>query len=142
MSHAIKTGNAAPVNARWFELQNRLYPLYPIRSTRDHKKALDAANMLIGNKLISIELKYLDALTTLIEAYETAHVPLKVESDPIKILEYLCKENGLSASDLGRILGDRSLGSRILSGNRQLSKSHIAKLCKRFAVEPGLFFCV
>ena len=44
------------------------------------------------------------------------------------------KQNGLSASDLGRILGHRELGSRILRGERGLSKRNIQKLADYFKV--------
>ncbi|MBI4579745.1 MAG: hypothetical protein HY718_08590, partial [Planctomycetes bacterium] len=40
---------------------------------------------------------------------------------------------------LGEMLGNRSLGSKILRGERDLSKSHIRVLAKRFNVDPGLF---
>lgn len=47
----------------------------------------------------------------------------------------------MTATDLSRLLGDesRSLGSRILRGERELSKAHIKALCKRFAVSADLF---
>ncbi len=45
--------------------------------------------------------------------------------------------NGMVASDLGRMLGDRSLGHRILTGQRELSKAHIRILAERFALNPG-----
>ena len=45
----------------------------------------------------------------------------------------------MTASDLGRMLGDRSLGSRVLNGRRRLSKEHIKILCGRFKVSADLF---
>jgi len=45
----------------------------------------------------------------------------------------------MNASQLGELLGNRSLGSKILTGKRELSKSHIGTLSKRFNVDPGLF---
>jgi antitoxin component HigA of HigAB toxin-antitoxin module len=47
-------------------------------------------------------------------------------------------EYGMTASDLGRLLGNRALGAAILSGRRSLSKAHIKKLAGHFKVEPGL----
>ena len=44
-----------------------------------------------------------------------------------------------NASDLGRLLGERSLGPKILSGQRELSKAHIRKLADHFGVSAGLF---
>ena len=45
----------------------------------------------------------------------------------------------MSASDLGRLLGNRELGPAILRGDRQLSKKHIQILSKHFAVSSDLF---
>lgn len=45
----------------------------------------------------------------------------------------------MNASDLGKLLGDRSLGSRILNGQRGLSKNHIRILAGHFSVSPALF---
>jgi hypothetical protein len=40
---------------------------------------------------------------------------------------------------LGALLGNRSLGSKILRGERELSKTHLRILADRFKVEAGLF---
>ena len=58
---------------------------------------------------------------------------------PLDALKALLAEHGMSASDLGRLLGNRTLGTPILSGRRALSKAHIKKLAEHFKVEPGLF---
>jgi antitoxin component HigA of HigAB toxin-antitoxin module len=50
------------------------------------------------------------------------------------------ERSGMSSSGLGRLLGDRALGSRILRGERKLSKEHIRRLCDRFHVSADLFF--
>jgi antitoxin component HigA of HigAB toxin-antitoxin module len=43
----------------------------------------------------------------------------------------------MTESDLGRLLGDRSLGHRILAGQRDLSKVHIRTLAAHFALDPA-----
>jgi antitoxin component HigA of HigAB toxin-antitoxin module len=48
-------------------------------------------------------------------------------------------KNGLSASDLGRLLGHRELGSKILKRQRQLTVGHIKKLSAYFRVSPATF---
>lgn len=74
----------------------------------------------------------------LIEAHENKHFPIDTQN-PVETLKFLLDSNGLNASDLGRILGQRQLGSKILKGERQLSKTHIKELADYFSVEPGLF---
>lgn len=85
--------------------------------------------------------QYLDTLTILLEAYEKEHPPFAERRlSSRKVLKVLLEEHDMNASDLGRLLGDRSLGGRILKGERGLSKAHIRKLCERFKVGPELFF--
>jgi antitoxin component HigA of HigAB toxin-antitoxin module len=44
----------------------------------------------------------------------------------------------MTASDLGELLGNRSLGSKVLRGERELSKTHLRILAERFKVDAGL----
>ena len=41
------------------------------------------------------------------------------------LLKHLLEQRRQTASDLGRLLGDRALGAKILNGTRELSKAHI-----------------
>jgi antitoxin component HigA of HigAB toxin-antitoxin module len=47
------------------------------------------------------------------------------------------EEHGMNESDLGRLVGDRSLGHRILTGQRGLSKAHIRTLAEHFSLDPA-----
>lgn len=84
------------------------------------------------------QLDYLETLGLLVEAYEAARHPI-VPADPLDVLKHLMEENDMNVSDLGRLLGERSLGSKILSGERELSKAHIRTLARRFNVGADLF---
>jgi HTH-type transcriptional regulator/antitoxin HigA len=52
------------------------------------------------------------------------------------------RENGMNTSDLGAVLGSRGLASEVLNGRRGLSKTLIAKLSRRFHIDPALFLNV
>jgi HTH-type transcriptional regulator / antitoxin HigA len=83
---------------------------------------------------------YLETLSTLVAAYEDAHHAIDVSRlGPLDTLRFLLDEHGLNASDLGRILGQRQLGSAILRGDRKPSRSHILKLAAHFHVSPSTF---
>jgi antitoxin component HigA of HigAB toxin-antitoxin module len=56
---------------------------------------------------------------------------------PVQLIRSLMEEHDMSESDLGRLLGDRSLGHRILSGERELSKAHIHVLAEHFSLNPA-----
>ncbi len=75
----------------------------------------------------------------IISIYESQVYPIQVDHDPIENLKFLLEANEMTASDLGRLLGDRSLGSRILNRQRSLSKAHIKTISQRFRVSPAAF---
>src|SRR5579871_2905124 len=69
--------------------------------------------------------EYLETLTILFEAHEKVHEQIEIRRmPPRKVLRFLLDANGMTGSDLGRLLGNRELGPKILSGRRQLSKAH------------------
>lgn len=55
------------------------------------------------------------------------------------MLKHLLEANDLNASDLGRILGQRELGSKLLRRERQISKSHAKTLGERFGLRAEVF---
>jgi antitoxin component HigA of HigAB toxin-antitoxin module len=86
------------------------------------------------------ERDYLESLSTLIEQYEREQEPVFTAGrDPVETLKYLMQGRGLNASDLGNLLGNRALGSKVLRHERELSKANILKLARHFGVSPALF---
>ena len=84
--------------------------------------------------------QYLDTLAQLIEAYDSEHNAIDTtDVKPRDLLHSLLADHGMSASDLGRLLGNRELGSKILRGERQLSKANIKKLAQYFKLSPAAF---
>ena len=88
----------------------------------------------------------IEMLGCAIEAYENADKGLMeftsgAMSRPVDVavLRLLMDQHELGTSDLPEI-GSKSMVSRVLSGERSLSKRHIQALSKRFAVDSGLFF--
>ena len=57
----------------------------------------------------------------------------------VAMLKTLIEQHALTLGELPEI-GHKSLVSKILSGERQLTKKHIKSLSERFDIEPGLFF--
>jgi len=127
------------IPSNWKGLVTKLYLLRPIRSKGDYNRALEIAGALTAKANLNQDQRdYLESLATLIEAYENKYFSIDAQN-PIEALKFLLESNGLNGSDLGRILGQRQLGSKILKGERRLSKAHIQKLAEHFSVEPGLF---
>ena len=117
-----------------------LLPPRPIHDEVDLRNAVEMVDRLAGFKLNADQDDYLDAISTFVEAYEAARFPVDGPAlTPLEAVEALMAEHDMSASDLGRLLGNRTLGAAILSGRRSLSKSHIKKLAEHFKVDPALF---
>jgi HTH-type transcriptional regulator / antitoxin HigA len=123
----------------WFiDLQRVLIPLAPITTKAQYDKAMKVAAALASlTNLRSPVAHYLEILARNIELYEQDR--FSGEHDPIENLSFLLSENSLSASDLGRLLGHRELGSKILKRQRQLTIDHIRKLANHFHVSPATF---
>lgn len=117
------------------------HPPRPIKDRVDHDDAVELVDRLTAlARPTRDQADYLDTLTLLVEAWE-ADLDPGPELHGIAALRWLLEENDMSAADLSRLLGDktRSLGGRLLRGERELSKSHLKKLCERFAVSADLF---
>jgi len=97
-------------------------------ATRDTPQREDAAHPLMA---------LLDWLTPAIRDYETVHFPVSAAS-PREALRYLMEQHGLSQSQLPEI-GNQSVVSQILSGQRALNTRQIAALVRRFGVSADAF---
>jgi HTH-type transcriptional regulator/antitoxin HigA len=121
----------------------RDFPPRPIHTTRDYERTLAVMNKLAvrdEDSLSPAEADYLDALATFVEQYDSEHFPESDTGTPVERLHYLMDQSGMSASDLGRLLGNRGLGSILLAGKRELSKTHIRLLANHFKLSTDYFF--
>ena len=110
----------------------------PLHDEVDYRNALTVLDAMAGFELNDDQEDFFDAIATFVEKYEAAHNPVDAESlTPVDLIRRLMGEHGMSESDLGRLLGDRSLGHRILSGQRELSKKHIRILAEHFSLNPA-----
>jgi len=81
----------------------------------------------------------IELLTFLIDRYESQNSPVP-DAEPAEVLRFLLDHNELSQRDIADELGSESTVSLVLSGRRQLTRDHIARLSKRFHVAPSVFF--
>lgn len=130
--------------AETFRELNALRPLRPIADRIEFENAQGIADRLaVLGKRTRDQDDYLETLSTLMEKYEAERVAIDTAGlGPVEMVKYLMEGRGMSASDLGRLLGERSLGAAILRGDRKVSKAHIRKLCAHFGVGPAVFFRV
>ncbi len=118
-----------------------LHMLRPLHDKVDYKNALEVLDALAGQRLNADQDDYFEALSLIVEAYESAHLPTLPAVTGVSLLKHLLEENQMSAADLAKVLGvDRSLGVRILNGERNLTLEHIKKLKERFHLPVEVFF--
>ena len=80
-----------------------------------------------------------ELLTLLIEDFEEKNYAIPA-APPREIVRHLMESNGLRQAELTDIFGAESTVSEVLSGKRDLAKSHIERLSRRFNISPALFF--
>lgn len=123
-----------------YEALVRMLPLRPIHDKVDLDNATEITDAMAGQDLSADQEDYFAVLATLIDEYERAHRPQpRRKHDPVGNLMFLMEQRQMNASDLGRLLGQRELGSKLLRKERQLSKAIIAKLAEYFHVSPACF---
>ena len=128
-----------PLTQAWGTLQT-LIPVFPIRNERQYERALDTLSDLLdivnddeAHPLYNL----LDTLGVLVHAYKEGHYPAPPVSG-IDVLGFLMGEHNLTPSDLPE-LGDASVVSQLLAGERPLSVEHIRALSQRFGLSPATF---
>ena len=121
----------------------REFPLRPLRSKAAYKKAMVAADKLAvrdERSLTADERDYLETLSLLIESYQNEHDIVDLSAlQPVEVLKHLMEQHEMTISALGKLIGSKGVASEILSGKRDLSKSHMMTLAKHFGVEPAVF---
>ena len=127
----------------YFELVKK----FPLKTIRNYQQMQDAVWMFASldgreETLSSGEEDYADTLATLIQDYDRRHAsPPPPKLTGIELVRVLLSDFELSQKQFGQILGvSESAASMILAGKRDLTKSHIAKLSKRFELPPSVFF--
>ena len=116
-----------------------MHILRPVHDKVAYENALEVLDAMAGHKLNSEQEDYFEALSSLVEVYERQHAP-KTRLSGLDLLRHLVEANNLNAADLSRLLGrDRSLGVRILNGERQLTIEHIKKLAEQFGIPAQSF---
>jgi antitoxin component HigA of HigAB toxin-antitoxin module len=116
-----------------------MFPPRPIHDSVDYANTLEVVMAMAGHILTRDQEDYLAIQSEMILQYDRDHDQPRKRGLPHQRLQYLVMEAGLSASDLGRLLGNRGMGSLFLSGKRGLSKANIRKLAKHFNVRADYF---
>lgn len=112
-------------------------------SRKDYEEAVSLVEYLVEHEPDS---PLVDMLAAKIEAYEDAAPELaafnervSTGSTGVAVLRTLMEQQGLKQTDFAEEIGQRSLVSRILKGERTLTLDHMRKLAARFGLPVSSF---
>lgn len=115
-----------------------------IRTKREYERAMALMDELI--KDYDNQKALIDVLSSSIARWENTSPDFNAFNDRIEkldggiaTLKVIMEQHHLGVVDLPEI-GSKSLVSRILRGDRRLTRDHIEALSQRFGVSPALFF--
>ncbi len=105
----------------------------PIKTSKDHEKALKRIEKLWGCKKNTPEGDEFDILVTLVEKYEDEHYPIP-PPEPIEAIMFRMEQMGLTQADMVKYLGHKSRVSEVLRGKRKLTMPMIRSLSKHLKI--------
>lgn len=83
---------------------------------------------------------YLEMLCDVLETWDQSQSPATASLEPSALLKLLLEESGQTAAAVARAIGvDRSVMTRLLSGERTFTISQASALAEHFAVTPAAF---
>lgn len=110
---------------------------------KEYLEALELVEYLLVNDPTN---PLLDLVTLKISEYENTlpeiiafREKMNAQASGIAVLRTLMDQYQLNQSDFQNEIGSKSMVSRVLSGDRQLTIEHIRKLSLRFGISPALF---
>lgn len=101
-------------------MKSLVMQIRPIKTEEDHDAALTRISELMGAEFGSPEGDELDALATLVAAYEEKHHPIDAP-DPASAILFRMEQQNLTRTDLEPLIGTRARVSEILAGKRNLT---------------------
>jgi len=105
----------------------------PIKTENDYNITLQRIDELMDAKPNTNEFDELDILVTLVEVYEEKFYKIDAP-DPVSAIKFRMEQDNLKQKDLIPALGDKSIVSKILNGQRKLTVDMIRSLHEQFRI--------
>lgn len=122
----------------YFELVKRM-PLKSIRNDRQLNEAQRMITSLLSREMDKGTEEYLDALTDLVEKYESDHHDFG-HATAAQLIAFLIEERGSTQAQVAASTGiPKSTISEIISGKRSVAIEVAKKLGLHFGIAPSVF---
>jgi len=108
----------------------------PIKTKADYKAALKAVESLVNAKARTPDGDRLDALVTLIEAYERQHFPMDLP-DVVEAIKFRMEQQGLTAKDLEPLIGRSHRVHGVFNRKRGLTLAMLQRLHTGLGIPAG-----
>lgn len=105
----------------------------PVVDEKSHRKALRQIEQLWDAAPGSAQERHLDALATLVDAYERRTTPIP-PPDPVDAIAFRMEALGLTRHDLEPCIGSRARVSEVLTRKRALTLAMIRKLHQNLGI--------
>ncbi|GEM_PF-2488985 len=115
------------------------------RPIRSRSQAAEVETMIDAlavdeRRLTKDQRDYLEMLCDVLEMWDAAHAPAAGKLSPAAFLALLLEQSGQSAAEVSRqIAVDRSVMTRLLSGERAFTVPQAQALARHFAVDAAAF---
>ena len=109
----------------------------PIKTEKDHAKALKEIESLWGAREGTPSGDRLDVLATLVEAYEREHHAIDAP-DPLNAIRFRLEQQGADYASLVGIIGSRTRVYEVMRGDRPLSLKMIRRLHEHLQIPAEL----
>jgi len=141
MKTSHRTAGKGRVPGRFDELV-KLLPPRVLHDEADYENVIEVIGAILARpSRTNGQEAYVETWSILIEEYEASHHAMdEAKVTGLDALNHLLEQHEMNGADLGRLLGNVSLGSKILRGERELSKAHMRVLADYFHVSPSLVF--
>ena len=106
----------------------------PITNDGEHEDAVRKIDEVLQSCLKSASSSEVDAMLTLVEAYERKRWPQDGSLDPVDLLKYSMTEVGRTRSELVEIVGSASRVSEILGRKRALTLEMIRAISDAWGI--------
>lgn len=127
------------------DLLTRFPILKEVNTTQEHEQALELMESLLDDYDRNFLL--IEALSSSIERYEEISPEFLGFNGTVEnlnkgtaVLRMLMDQHALKTNDFENEIGKKSMVSQVLSGKKNLTKEHIARLSARFNLCPSVFF--